>query len=140
MHMFYEYDFMCWVWTQKHIMDEMFFFSAISEAHEYLMFVLSDKLWSTWVLDVCVEWEALENMSIWCLCWARSSGAQVFDVFVEREALEHMSILMFVLSEKLYSTWVMKPLCWPWISEAHKKIRIGSVSHKPWGIPSWCWA
>ena len=23
----------------------------------------------------CVEWGALEHMGIWCLCWARSSGA-----------------------------------------------------------------
>ena len=39
-------------------------------------FVLSEELWSTWVIDVCVE----------------------------REALEHMSIV-FVLSMKLLNTW-----------------------------------
>ena len=48
MHMFYVYDFMCWAWTLKHIIDEMFLLSARSEAHhEYLMFVLSEKLCST---------------------------------------------------------------------------------------------
>ena len=50
MHMFYVYDFMCWAWTLKHIIDEMFVLTASSNAHEYLMF--------------CVEREALEKMSI----------------------------------------------------------------------------
>ena len=48
--MFYVYDFMCWAWTLKHIIDEMFVLSASFEAHEYLMF--------------CVEREALEHMII----------------------------------------------------------------------------
>ena len=50
--MFYVYDFMCWAWTLKHIIDEMFVSSARYEAHEYLMF--------------CVEKEALEHMRISC--------------------------------------------------------------------------
>ena len=54
MHMFYVYDFMCWAWTLKDIIDEMFVLSASSEAHEYLM--------------SCIEREAMENMSILCLC------------------------------------------------------------------------
>ena len=45
--MLYIYDFMCWAWTLKHIIDEMFF----------------------------VEQGAVENMAIWCLCWVRISGA-----------------------------------------------------------------
>ena len=65
-------------------------FSASSKAHEYLMVVLSEKLWSTWVFDVCVEQEAIENMSIY--------------ICVEREDLEHMSYETFVLSMKLLST------------------------------------
>ena len=89
--------------------------------------------------DVCVVWEALKKMSIWCLCWARGSGAHeylmfvlierlwstwVFDVCVEQEALEHMSIYI-VLSMKLWSTW---------------KIKIESFGHNTWSLPSWCWA
>ena len=50
LHMFYVYDFMCWAWTVKHIIDEMFVLSKIFEEHEYLIF--------------CVEPEALEHMSI----------------------------------------------------------------------------
>ena len=46
-------------------------------AHGYLMFVLSKKLWRTWVFDVFVERQALEHMSVY--------------IFVEREASEHMS-------------------------------------------------
>ena len=41
-----------------------------------LCFVLSEDLWSTWVIDVCVEKGALEHMSTY--------------ICVEREALEHM--------------------------------------------------
>ena len=63
MHMFYVYDSMCWAWTLKHIIDEIFVLSASSEEHEYLMFVLSEKIWSTRVFDVCVEQESLEHMS-----------------------------------------------------------------------------
>ena len=40
LHMFYINDFMCWAWTLKHIIDEMF----------------------------SVERGALENMGILCLC------------------------------------------------------------------------
>ena len=53
--MFYVYDFKCWVWTLRHIFDEMFVLSVSYEAHKYLMFVLREKLWSIWVFDVCVE-------------------------------------------------------------------------------------
>ena len=45
--MFYVYDFMCWAWTLMHIIDEIFVLSASSKAHEYLMFMLSEKLWNT---------------------------------------------------------------------------------------------
>ena len=39
--------------------------------------VLSEKLWSTWVFNVCGEREALDHMSVY--------------ICVEQEALEHMS-------------------------------------------------
>ena len=71
------YFYICWVWTLKHIIDEMF--------------VLREEIWSTWVFDV--------------LCWARSSGKHVFNFFVEWEALEQMSYETFVLSRKFSRTW-----------------------------------
>ena len=49
--------------------------------------MLSEELWSTWVFDVCVEREYLEDMSIY--------------ICVEREAMERMSYETFVLSMKL---------------------------------------
>ena len=42
--MFYVYDFMCWAWTLMPIFDEMFVLIMSSKVHEYLMFVLSEKL------------------------------------------------------------------------------------------------
>ena len=75
LHMFYVYNLMCWVWTLKHIIDQIFLLSVSSEEnaclifllsvsskehgyliivssmrseeHEYLMFLLSEKLWRT---------------------------------------------------------------------------------------------
>ena len=44
------YDFMCWEWTLKHMIDEMFCFERGALEHEYL--------------NVCVEQEALEHMSV----------------------------------------------------------------------------
>ena len=91
-HMFYVYDFMCCVWTLEHIIDQIFVLMGRSKAHEYLMFcveqealkhmsiwyfLLIKKLWNTWVFNVCVEWEALERMSILNVC-------------LEWEALKHM--------------------------------------------------
>ena len=57
-----------------------------------------------------VEQEAFENMSIY--------------IGVEREALEHMTNETFLLRMMLLSTW---------------KDKNGSVGHKPWSLPIWCW-
>ena len=74
-------------------------------------FVLSEELWSTWVFDVCVEREAMENMIVY-ICVEREYLEQMSyeNAFVEHEALKHM------------------------------KEKIGSVGHKPWSLPNWGWA
>ena len=47
-HMFYVYDFMCWVWTLKCIIDEMFVLSEkLLSTWVFIVFVLSERLWST---------------------------------------------------------------------------------------------
>ena len=112
-HMFYVYDFMCWAWTLKHIINSMF----------------------------CVEWEALEHMSIWCFVLSKKLwSTYVFDFLCWARRSRKHQCLILLLSERLWSTWVMKNLCWAGISQAHAKIRIGSVGHMPWIIPSSCWA
>ena len=71
---------MCWAWTLKHIIDEMFCVERGARsygAQGYLMF--------------CVEREDLEHMSIY--------------ICVEWESLEHMSYETFVLSMKLWNAW-----------------------------------
>ena len=69
----YVYDFACWAWTLKHIIDEIF----------------------------CVEKGALEHMGISCFVERKSLDHMSIYIFVEREALEHMSYETFVLSMKL---------------------------------------
>ena len=63
-------------------------------------FVLSEKLWNTWVFKVCVERDSLECMTILNIC-------------VEREASKHMIYETFVWRRKLWSTWKDKNWkCW----------------------------
>ena len=80
------------------------------EEHDWWVFVLSVISGAHEWFDVCVECELWITWLFLCLCWA--------------PALEHMSYEIFVLSTSF---------------EAHGKIRIGSVGHNPWSIPSWCW-
>ena len=70
-------DFMCWAWTLKHMIDEMFCVErgALEHMGKFMFFV---------------EQEALEHMSTY--------------ICVEREDLEHMSFETFVLSMKLWNT------------------------------------
>ena len=49
LYMFYIYDFMCWAWTVKHHIDEMFCVEWEALKHMILdTFVLSMKIWRTW--------------------------------------------------------------------------------------------
>ena len=97
-------------------------------AHNWWDVCVECEIWGTWVFDVCVKREALEHMSIWCLCWARSSRAHEY--------------LMFVLREKFWSTWVFDVFVEREDLEhmSYEKIRIGSVGHHPWRLPICCWA
>ena len=52
------------------------------KAHNWWDICVDHELWGTWVFDVCVEWKALEHMSIWCLCWVRSSRAHEYFIFL----------------------------------------------------------
>ena len=77
LHMIHIYVCLCWAWTLKHMVDEMFCVERGSLEHMgKLMF--------------CVKQESLEHMSSY--------------IFVEREALENMSFETFVLSMKLWNT------------------------------------
>ena len=71
------YVYLCWEWTLKHMIDEMFCVERGALKH-------------MGKLVFCVEQEAIEHVSTY--------------IFVEREALEHMSFETFVLSVKLWNT------------------------------------
>ena len=78
LHMIYIYVFLCWAWTLKQMVDEIFRVERGALEHMgKLMF--------------CVEQESLEHMSTY--------------ICVEWEALGHMSLETFVLSTKLWNTW-----------------------------------
>ena len=71
------YVCLCWAWTLKHMIDEMFCFERGALEHMgKLMFY--------------VEKEALEHMSTY--------------ICVEREPLEHMNFEIIVLNMKLWNT------------------------------------
>ena len=75
--MIYIYVCLCWPWTLKHMIDEMFCVEQGALEHMgKLMF--------------CVEREALEHMSTY--------------IYVEQEALENMSFETFLLCTKLWNT------------------------------------
>ena len=118
------YDFMCWAWTLKHMIDEMFCVEWGALEHMSIwMSVLSKKLWITWVFK--------------CLCWARSSEAHVCLSYVKGEAMKHMIVLLCWLRSSGTHE-LCKPLCCSGCFEAAEKI-IGIVWHKPWSLPSLCW-
>ena len=78
LHMIYIYVCLCWAWTLKHMIDEMFCFEqGALENMGKLMF--------------CVEREALEHLGTY--------------ICVEWEAMKHMIFETFLLSLKLWNTW-----------------------------------
>ena len=54
-------------------------------------FMLTEELWSTWVIDVCVEQEDLENMSVYiCVEWEALEHMSYENICVEHEYPKHM--------------------------------------------------
>ena len=67
----YIYDFFCWAWPLKHMIDDMF--CVEREALEHLsdwLFVLSDMLWSTWVVTFVLSEKLWNTWKDNWKCWA----------------------------------------------------------------------
>ena len=88
--MIYAYSYLCWAWTLKHMIDEMFCVERGSLEHM-----------STYL---CVEQESLEHMSVYVCVERESLEHMIYEnLCIEPEALKHMKILLGIVGNNPWS-------------------------------------